>query len=197
MQSSVLLVFSVVFVTVYGNSCRIERYNFQNSAYNSRCADNSAHGCAVVKRPAKNVYEQPDVEYLCLSEIARLHPLFAVAKCPSSAEHALCYSHDSTDLIEYDMAKHFHFMEQTVGEVLRLHGIEAFCCCKGDNCNQVNRVIEDTVNPRRYLIDTYDENDSWKQTDRSRSEIRSRQYGRNSGILQTFSYVLVTFLLML
>lgn len=54
--------------------------------------------------------------------------------CVYSRQDATCYDHNSVELIQYTNRKFEE--QQTFGEVLRLHDIEKFCCCRGEICNE-------------------------------------------------------------
>uniref|UniRef100_A0A915CY51 Uncharacterized protein n=1 Tax=Ditylenchus dipsaci TaxID=166011 RepID=A0A915CY51_9BILA len=122
---------------------------------NSFCGE---EGCAGFQKkpsgwsPAQQQYSSPrannnyrnvgsSVEHLCMSDLIRLHPFFALAKCPWSSSSAACFDDKSLVLIDYT-SQQVGVLEQTVGEVLRLHNIQWFCCCQGDNCNSANMEMQ-------------------------------------------------------
>uniref|UniRef100_A0A7E4VSR0 Uncharacterized protein n=1 Tax=Panagrellus redivivus TaxID=6233 RepID=A0A7E4VSR0_PANRE len=99
-------------------------------------------GCAVV-RYDRDIQEyglndrQLNVHSMCMTKIQPLHPVFAVMDCANSHREATCYDQNTRDEIEFEL-KSIGVREQTIGEILRLHGINSICCCKGVACNKAN-----------------------------------------------------------
>uniref|UniRef100_A0A914E8A1 Uncharacterized protein n=1 Tax=Acrobeloides nanus TaxID=290746 RepID=A0A914E8A1_9BILA len=117
-------------------------------------------GCAIVRYKGQfgDLNGRNHDRYQCFSELEKLHPAFTVTNCSNGASVATCYDINSRDKISYT-ARAVGVMEQTFGEVLRLHNIEKFCCCKEDLCNRANeQVINFFAQPTKlHLLD--DENE--------------------------------------
>ena len=114
--------------------------------------------------------------------------MFATMECPKSYEKALCHDQFSKELLEYELDEDVELEKQTVGEVLKLHGIDRFCCCSGDNCNQVNFEIEEAMRPQKFIIDTYDESKAnRRQLSPGENSLYNRYYG-NYGNSPSFTF---------
>lgn len=72
---------------------------------------------------------------------------FALMDCQSGSNVATCYDHNSKDLVSYT-AQSLSIGEQSFGEVLRLHNIDKFCCCKGDYCKDFEKFRHSKVRNR-------------------------------------------------
>uniref|UniRef100_A0A914YX19 Uncharacterized protein n=1 Tax=Panagrolaimus superbus TaxID=310955 RepID=A0A914YX19_9BILA len=108
-----------------------------------------AFGCATIKYLADDrAYQTKDkARYMCVEKLAHLHPIFIYLNCPHSNYHAKCYDIFSTERVEYDLKNGMKLEEQTVGEILKNHGIDKYCCCKGNECNKINSEMIDYFNP--------------------------------------------------
>ena len=91
------------------------------------------------------------------------------------------------------MANGIKFQEQFIGQVLKLHGIEKFCCCKGNECNKVNdEMVEFFVGPQENFQDNIDLPDvAYHPGGRVVYSDRTRYFNNSQRFYPSFSFLLL------